>query len=120
MRLPRRCHGRLIPAGEAYNNDGACTNAAAEIFLRMRRGEIGHYHHIRGAYLLRWAKSTWRETTAALRMAIKSASSRLLACRPGRASISAATGSGISGCSRSPVDVCRVESERAHTDRGHK
>ncbi len=31
-------------------------------FSRTRRGEIGHYHHIAGAYLLRYAQeNSWRE-----------------------------------------------------------
>ncbi len=47
---------------EAYSFDGACTNYAEEYFSRTRRGEIGHYHHIAGAYLLRYAQeSSWRE-----------------------------------------------------------
>jgi hypothetical protein len=47
---------------EAYSADGACTNMAEEFFSRMRRGEIGHHHHIAGAYLLRYAQeSSWRE-----------------------------------------------------------
>ncbi len=30
----------------------------------MRRAEIGHYHHIAGQYLLRYAQeATWREDT---------------------------------------------------------
>jgi transposase-like protein len=47
---------------EAYSLDGACTNWAEEFFSRMRRGEIGHHHHIAGAYLLRYAQeASWRE-----------------------------------------------------------
>ena len=47
---------------EAYSLDGACTNWAEEFFSRMRRAEIGHHHHIAGAYLLRYAQeSSWRE-----------------------------------------------------------
>jgi hypothetical protein len=47
---------------EAYSLDGACTNRAEEFFSRMRRGEIGHHHHIAGAYLLRYAQeASWRE-----------------------------------------------------------
>ncbi len=31
-------------------------------FSRMRRGEIGHHHHIAGPYLLRFAQeAAWRE-----------------------------------------------------------
>ena len=47
---------------EAYSEDGACTNWAEEFFSRMRRAEIGHHHHISGAYLLRYAQeASWRE-----------------------------------------------------------
>jgi transposase-like protein len=47
---------------EAYSYDGACTNWAEEYFSRIRRAEIGHHHHIAGAYLLRYAQeSSWRE-----------------------------------------------------------
>jgi hypothetical protein len=47
---------------EAYSLDGACTNWAEEFFSRMRRAEIGHHHHISGAYLLRFAQeASWRE-----------------------------------------------------------
>ncbi len=47
---------------EAYSDDGACTNWAEEFFSRMRRAEIGHHHHIAGAYLLRYAQeASWRE-----------------------------------------------------------
>ena len=47
---------------EAYSLDGACTNWAEEYFSRLRRGEIGHHHHIAGTYLLRYAQeSAWRE-----------------------------------------------------------
>jgi hypothetical protein len=47
---------------EAYSLDGACTNWAEEFFSRMRRGEIGHHHHIAGVYLLRYAQeASWRE-----------------------------------------------------------
>jgi transposase-like protein len=59
-------HGRFemkrINHEEAYSMDGACTNWAEEFFSRMRRAEIGHHHHISGAYLLRYAQeATWRE-----------------------------------------------------------
>ena len=47
---------------EAYSLDGACTKWAEEFFSRMRRAEIGNYHHIAGAYLLRYAQeASWRE-----------------------------------------------------------
>jgi hypothetical protein len=59
-------HGRFemkrINHQEAYSMDGACSNWAEEFFSRMRRAEIGHHHHISGAYLLRYAQeATWRE-----------------------------------------------------------
>ena len=59
-------HGRFemkrINHQEAYSLDGACTNWAEEFFSRMRRGEIGHHHHIAGPYLLRFAQeASWRE-----------------------------------------------------------
>ncbi len=46
----------------AYSLDGACTNMAESYFSRLRRGEMGHHHHIAGAYLLRFAQeAAWRE-----------------------------------------------------------
>jgi transposase-like protein len=42
--------------GEVY------TNNAESFFSRMRRGEIGHHHHIAGPYLIRFAQeAAWRE-----------------------------------------------------------
>ncbi len=53
---------RRINHEEAYSADGACTNMAEEYFSRLRRAEIGHHHHVAGAYLLRYAQeSSWRE-----------------------------------------------------------
>ena len=47
---------------QAYSADGACTNGAEGFFSRMRRGEIGHNHHIAAAYLARYAQeAAWRE-----------------------------------------------------------
>jgi hypothetical protein len=35
---------------------------AEEFFSRMRRAEIGHHHHIAGAYLIRYAQeASWRD-----------------------------------------------------------
>ena len=46
----------------AYSDDGACTNGAESFFSRMRRGEVGHHHHVAGVYLARYAQeSAWRE-----------------------------------------------------------
>lgn len=45
-----------------YSIDGACTNRAESFFCRLRRGELGHPHHIAGPYLLRYAQeAAWRE-----------------------------------------------------------
>lgn len=41
---------------EAYSLDDACTNQAESFFSRLRRAEIGHHHHISGAYLARYAR----------------------------------------------------------------
>jgi len=47
---------------EAYSADGACTNQAESYFSRLRRGEMGHFHHVSGPYLLRYAQeSAFRE-----------------------------------------------------------
>ncbi|MGO8777492.1 MAG: IS1595 family transposase [Rhodomicrobium sp.] len=47
---------------EAYSLDGTCTNWAESYFSRLRRSEIGHHHHVAGAYLLRYAQeASWRE-----------------------------------------------------------
>ncbi len=47
---------------EAYSQDGACTNWAESYFSRLRRGEMGHFHHVSGPYLLRYAQeASWRE-----------------------------------------------------------
>jgi len=45
-----------------YSVDGACTNGAESYFSRLRRGELGHHHHIAGPYLVRYAQeAAWRE-----------------------------------------------------------
>ena len=60
--LHDRFEVKRINHQEAYSADGACTNWAEEFFSRMRRAEIGHHHHIAGAYLLRYAQeASWRE-----------------------------------------------------------
>jgi hypothetical protein len=60
--LHKRYEVRRINHEEAYSADGACTNWAEEFFSRMRRAEIGHHHHLAGAYLLRYAQeASWRE-----------------------------------------------------------
>jgi transposase-like protein len=60
--LHERFEMKRINHQEAYSLDGACTNQAEEYFSRLRRSEIGHHHHIAGAYLLRYAQeASWRE-----------------------------------------------------------
>jgi hypothetical protein len=60
--LNSRFEMKRINHEQAYNVDGAWTNWAEEFFSRMRRAEIGHPHHIAGAYLLRYAQeASWRE-----------------------------------------------------------
>jgi transposase-like protein len=48
---------------EAYSLPGEIyTNNAESFFSRMRRGEMGHHHHIAGPYLIRFAQeAAWRE-----------------------------------------------------------
>ena len=54
--LHARFEMKRINHGEAYSLDGACTNWAEEYFSRLRRGEMGHHHHISGPYLIRYAQ----------------------------------------------------------------
>jgi len=55
-------HGRFdtrrINHQTAFSLDGACTNAVESLFSRLRRAEIGHYHHVSGSYLDRYARET--------------------------------------------------------------
>jgi transposase-like protein len=50
---------------EAYSLGGEYeinTNSAEAFFSRMRRGEVGHHHHVAGPYLIRFAQeAAWRE-----------------------------------------------------------
>lgn len=52
-----------IDHGQAYSMPGGVyTNGAEEFFSRLRRGEIGHHHHVAGPYLVRYAQeAAWRE-----------------------------------------------------------
>ena len=53
---------RRINHQHGYSIGGTCTNGAEAYFSRLRRGEIGHHHHIAGPYLLRYAQeAAWRE-----------------------------------------------------------
>ena len=47
---------------EAYSDGTACTNAAESFFSRLRRAEVGMFHHIAGPYLGAYASEmAWRE-----------------------------------------------------------
>ena len=60
--LHARFDVRQINHAEAYSFDDVCTNQAESFFSRLRRGELGHHHHIAGPYLLVYAKeAAWRE-----------------------------------------------------------
>lgn len=60
--LHARFEMKRINHQEAYSLDGACTNMAESFFSRLRRGEMGHNHHVAGPYLLRYAQeAAWRE-----------------------------------------------------------
>ena len=53
---------RRINHQEAYSDGEACTNLAESYFSRIRRAEMGHFHHVAGPYLLRYGQeSAWRE-----------------------------------------------------------
>jgi transposase-like protein len=53
---------RVNHAVEFMSEDGASTNWAESYFARLRRGEIGHHHHIAGLYLGAFASEcAWRE-----------------------------------------------------------
>jgi hypothetical protein len=46
----------------AYSDRGVYSNGTENFFRRMRRGEIGHHHHVAATYLVRYAQeSAWRE-----------------------------------------------------------
>lgn len=60
--LHTRFEMKRIDHQQAYSLDGASTNQAESYFSRIRRGEMGHHHHISGPYLLRFAQeAAWRE-----------------------------------------------------------
>jgi transposase-like protein len=60
-------HGRFdmarIDHSSLYSDGkGTYTNGAEGYFSRIRRAELGHYHHVAGDYLVRYAQeSAWRE-----------------------------------------------------------
>jgi transposase-like protein len=53
---------KRINHSESYSDGEACTNDAESFFSRVRRAEIGIYHHIAGPYLAAYASEVaWRE-----------------------------------------------------------
>jgi hypothetical protein len=51
-----------IDHSKVYSLNGIYSNGAESYFSRLRRAEVGHHHHIAGAYLVRYAQeSAWRE-----------------------------------------------------------
>lgn len=60
--LQARYAMQRIDHGFAYSDRGVYSNGAEGFFSRMRRGEIGHSHHVAGPYLVRYAQeASWRE-----------------------------------------------------------
>src|SRR3954467_5604146 len=60
--LDARFDTRRINHSVKYSNHDAITNGAESFFSRAQALEIGHYHHISGVYLLRYARElAWRE-----------------------------------------------------------
>jgi hypothetical protein len=74
----------------AYSDRGVCgvysnSNGAEEFCSRMRRAEIGHHHHIAGAYLVRYAQeAAWREDHRRVVNCrqVQGVMSLAMACRP--------------------------------------
>lgn len=73
-------HSKLYSDGS-----GVYTNGAEEFFSRMRRAEIGHHHHVAGAYLVRYAQeAAWREDHRRLDNGrqVQAVMGLAMACRP--------------------------------------
>ena len=75
-----------IDHGSVYSLPGGIyTNGAEEFFSRLRRAEIGHHHHIAGAYLVRYAQeSAWREDNRRVdnRTQVRAVMGLAMACKP--------------------------------------
>jgi transposase-like protein len=60
--LQARFAMQRIDHSQAYSLNGVYSNGAESFFSRLRRAEMGHHHHVAGAYLVRYAQeSAWRE-----------------------------------------------------------
>jgi ISXO2-like transposase domain/Transposase zinc-ribbon domain len=83
-------HGRFevsrIDHSKLYSTEtGTYTNGAESFFSRIRRAEIGHHHHVAGAYLVRYAQeAAWREDHRRLDNGrqVKRVAALALACPP--------------------------------------
>lgn len=61
-RLSARYDHRTVNHSERFSDGDKSTNWAESYFSRVRRSEIGHYHHISGRYLDAYANElSWRE-----------------------------------------------------------
>jgi ISXO2-like transposase domain len=83
--LHARFEMKRINHQEAYSQNGACTNQAESYFSRLRRGEMGHHHHIAGHYLLRFAQeAAWREDNRRVSNGdqVKRVATLALGCKP--------------------------------------
>jgi transposase-like protein len=60
--LSARFLTKRINHSECYSDGEACTNWVESYFSRLRRAEVGTYHHIAGPYLASYAcEIAWRE-----------------------------------------------------------
>jgi hypothetical protein len=78
--MERIDHQQLYSTGT-----GVYTNNAESFFSRMRRGEIGHHHHVAGPYLVRYAQEAgWREDNRRVSNGeqVQRTVSLALSCRP--------------------------------------
>jgi transposase-like protein len=84
--LHSRYNVSRIDHGKSYSLAGGIyTNGAEEFFSRLRRAEIGHHHHIAGAYLVRYAQeSAWREDRRRVdnRTQVQAVMGLAMACKP--------------------------------------
>ena len=83
--LQTRFAMQRIDHGQAYSDHGVYSNGAEEFFSRMRREEIGHHHHVAGAYLIRYAQeASWREDHRRVDNGrqVQSVMGLAMACRP--------------------------------------
>lgn len=62
IRIAARYVLRMVNHSERYADGDKCTNWAESYFARLRRAELGTYHHIAGPHLAEYANEiSWRE-----------------------------------------------------------